>query len=57
MWKNGGYVEIQSTAEIDESVPRELTPYEIEQLSTVQTSESVSIELTQYEIEQLFEEF
>ena len=57
MWKNGGYDEIQSTPEIDEIVPRELTPDEIEQLSTMQTSESVSIELTQYEIEQLFEEF
>ena len=54
---NGGYVEIPSNMQTDESVQRELTPYEIEQLSTVQTNESVSIELTPYEIEQLFEEF
>ena len=56
-WKKGGYVEIKSTTQTDESVPRELTSYEIEQLSTVQSNESVSIELTEYEIEQLFEEF
>ena len=49
MWQDNGY---------DESVLREQSSYEIEQLSTVQTTEvNMLSDLTEYEIEQFFEEF